>query len=205
MPRLEGSMATSGVRGRRERLLLSANEVGTWGSVSLGLCLSASPLRSGWRGERRLWMPAKRHQCHLHSSLPRPPRRALWLQDGVRGCRVGGVTCIRFCSVGKITNGSEIAVPQSGSSLSNKCSHANRQSPHKPHGWCSPYLHSRSLMDCLGANTVCVALYLLLKWPVIDVMLFCFLHTNQLCWKCRDRTVKQTMINIHLFFFFWTI
>lgn len=34
-----------GVRGRGERLLLSANEVGTWGSVSLRLCLSASPLR----------------------------------------------------------------------------------------------------------------------------------------------------------------
>lgn len=46
MTRLEGSMATSGVRGHGERLLLSANEVGTWGSVSLRLCLSASPLCS---------------------------------------------------------------------------------------------------------------------------------------------------------------
>lgn len=32
-------MATSGVRGHGERLLLSANEVGTWGSASLRLCL----------------------------------------------------------------------------------------------------------------------------------------------------------------------
>lgn len=39
-------MATSEVRGRGERLLLSANEVGTWGSVSLRLCLSASPPHS---------------------------------------------------------------------------------------------------------------------------------------------------------------
>lgn len=35
-------MATSGVRGHGERLLLSANEVGTWGSVSLLLCLGVS-------------------------------------------------------------------------------------------------------------------------------------------------------------------
>lgn len=112
-----------GVRGRGERLLLSANEVGTWGSVSLRLCLSASPLR-----RRRRWggggsggyecLPSDTNAIftHLH---PGPPSSAVQ----VRG--MGGAARIRFCPVGKITNGSEIAVPQSGSSLSGKCSHAN--------------------------------------------------------------------------------
>lgn len=70
-----------------------------------------------------------------------------------------GVTNIGLCPVGKITNVSEIAVPQSGSSLSNECSHANQQSPHKPHGWCHPLLHFKKLMNCPHGNMVCVALY----------------------------------------------
>lgn len=133
MHRLEGSMATPGVRGHTERLLLSANEVGTWGSTSPRFCLSASPLCSGRRGVRQLWMPTKWHQCHLHSSSSWPQRRALWAWYGA-----GGATCIRYCPIGKITNGSKIAVPQSGSSLWNKCSHANWQSPHKPCGRSCP-------------------------------------------------------------------
>lgn len=57
---------------------------------------------------------------------------------------MSGVTHISFCPVGRITNGSEIAVPPSGSALSTQCSHANPQSGHKPEGWCSPSLHSES-------------------------------------------------------------
>lgn len=174
-------------------------------SVPGAPCLSASvslhlPCAAVGRGERRLWMPAKWHQCHLHSSPPRPQSWAFWAWDGVRCCRAGGVTCIRLCPVGKITNGSEIAVPQSGSSLWNKCSHANQQSPHKPSGWCPPCLQFGSLIYCLCTNMVCVALYLLLKLSVIDVMLFCFLHTNQLYWKSSDRTVIQSIWLTFTFF-----
>lgn len=80
-------------------------------------------------GDQWLWMPAKWHQCHLHSCAPQTPSCTLWEWDGLQGCRAGAVTPTRFCPVGKKTTGSKIAVPQSASSLWNKCSHANRQSP----------------------------------------------------------------------------
>lgn len=178
-------MTASRVRGHRERLLLSANEVGTWGPVSLRLCLSASHEGSG--GYECL--PSDTNAIF---SYLRPGLQAALTECGMECecCWVRGVTHIRFCPVGKITNGSEIAVPQSGSSLLNKCSHANRQSPHKPHGWCSPLLHLRSLINCPHTNTVCVALYVLLMWPVI----YCFASYTQVGWAAsRDRKVKQTV------------
>lgn len=57
---------------------------------------------------------------------------------------MSGVTHISFCPVGRITNGSEIAVPQSGSALSKQRPHANPQSGHKPEGRRSPSHHSES-------------------------------------------------------------
>lgn len=137
-PRLEGSMTTSRVRGHAERLLLSANEVGTWGSVSLRLCLSTSPRATeaeGSAGDECL--PSDTNAIFTYL---RPGHQAALIESGME-CEVAsggeGVSHIRSCPVGNITNGSEIAVPKSGSSLSNKCSHANRQSPHKSNGRCS--------------------------------------------------------------------
>lgn len=118
--------------GRRVRLLLSANEVGTWGSASLRL--SSSTIHRTIDAEGRIICECLSSDT-IFSSQPK---------DGLHGCRVSGVTHIRFCPVGKITNGSEIAVPQSGSALSKQCSHANPQSAHKPEGWGSPSLPSDS-------------------------------------------------------------
>lgn len=82
-------MATSGVRGHGERLLLSANEVGTWGSASLRLCL----LKEGETGG------SSRHEClpsdtNAIFSYLRPGLRAQLIEreTRVRGCRVRGVT-----------------------------------------------------------------------------------------------------------------
>lgn len=148
-------------------------------SVPGAPCLSASVSLHLMRGA--VAMNACQDTNAIFSYL-RPGLQAALIECGIECecCWVRGVTHIRFCPVGKITNGSEIAVPQSGSSLSNKCSHANQQSPHKPHGWCSPLLHLRSLINCPHTNMVCVALYILLMWPVIYFMLFCFLHTSRL-------------------------
>lgn len=111
MPRLEGSMATSGVRGDRERLLLSANEVSTCGSVAPRLCLSASPPCSPRRGSGGYeCLPSDTNAIFTHL---RPG-----LRDGARCCEGGeGFRRIRFCPVGKITNGSSLLSPQPGSSL----------------------------------------------------------------------------------------
>lgn len=118
-----------GSRGHGERLLLSANEVGTWGSVSLHLCFTTID------AERRII-----YQC-LPSDTVLSYLNPGWMArlPGERG-----LAHISFCPVGKITNGSEIAVSPPGSSLSNKCSHANPQSAHKPEGWCSPSLRLES-------------------------------------------------------------
>lgn len=112
-------MATSRVRGHRERLLLSANEVGTWGSVSLRLRLPAPPCAiegGGSSGYECLPSDTNAIFSYRHPGL----QAAL-----IESCRVRGVTHIRFNPVGKITNGSKIAVPESGSSLSNEYSHAS--------------------------------------------------------------------------------
>lgn len=135
-PRLEGSMTTSRVRGHGERLLLSANEVGTWCSVSLRLCLSPHlPAQLKPRGALAMnacqVTPMPSSLIAAPATKPRSVRAGWSVRLPVGG---EGVSHIRSCPVGKITNGSEIAVPQSGSSLSNECSHANPQSPHKPNG-----------------------------------------------------------------------
>ena len=111
-----------GSGGRRERLLLSANEVGTWGSVSLRFSFCTTHHTIDGRGTLSI------NACWV------TPSSLISIRDGLCGCRVSGVIHIGFCPVGKITNGSEIAVPQTGSSLSS--SHANPQSAPKPGGWC---------------------------------------------------------------------
>lgn len=99
-----------------------------------GVCMSLSPRVSsawsyaGWGGHECLPSDTNAIFTHLH---PRPPSCALLrLGQGSEVARREGVTRISFCPVGTKTNGPEIAVPQSGSALSNKCSHANQQSPH---------------------------------------------------------------------------
>ncbi|KAK5868975.1 hypothetical protein PBY51_009942 [Eleginops maclovinus] len=99
--------------------------------VSLRFCLPASPLRGRRRGGSggHECLPSDTNAIFTHLP-PRPPSYALLnVGQGSAVARWEGVTHISFCPVGTITNGSEIAVPQSGSSLSNKCSHANQQSP----------------------------------------------------------------------------
>lgn len=164
MSRLQGSMATSRVRGHGERLLLSANEVGTWGSVSPRISPSSAEGGAG----QRLWMAAKWHQCHLYSSSPWPLSCALW--------EARRITAIRLCPVGKIAT--QKSLPPV-CLLIVKCVHMQIDNrPTSPVDGVPPYLPFRSLIDCLSTSTVCVALYLLVKWPVIDAMLFCFLRTN---------------------------
>lgn len=141
-------MATSRVRGHGERLLLSANEVITWGSVSLHV--------RGGEGSGSGCECLPSDTAAIFSYLTPP-------MDGMT-CEVArceGLTHIWSRPLGMITNGSEIAGPQSGSSLSNECSHANRQSPHKPLGRSSRLLRFRRLMYGLHANMVCVVLHTL--------------------------------------------
>lgn len=118
--RLHGNLRGSGVAGKGCFYLLMR-------SVPGAPCLSASVSQhlpcaveggggGGSGGYECLPSDTNAIFTHLH---PGPPSCAVQ----VRG--MGGAARIRFCPVGKITNGSEIAVPQSGSSLSGKCSHAN--------------------------------------------------------------------------------
>lgn len=135
--RLHGNLSGQGVAGKGCFYLLMR-------SLPVAQCLSTSV--SAQPAAQLL----KRGALSINACRGRPSS-VISIQDGLRGCRVRRVTHISFCPVGKITNGSEIAVPQSGSSL--LCSHANPQSAHKPRGWCWPPFH----LEC-DSSVVCVPL-----------------------------------------------
>lgn len=118
--RLHGNLSGQGVAGKSRFYLLMRSVPG---AQCLSTSVSAQPAAQLiQRGALSI------NACRV------TPSSVISIQDGLRGRRVSRVTHISFCPVGKITNGFEIAVPQSGSSL--LCSHANPQSAHKPGGWC---------------------------------------------------------------------
>lgn len=109
-----------GSGGHRERLLLSANEVGTWGSASLRLRFSAAHRTIDAEG------------CFIRESLPGDTIFS-YLNPGWI-VRLPGERrySYSFLPCREDNKWLEIAVPHSGSSLSKQCSHANPQSAHKP-------------------------------------------------------------------------
>lgn len=144
-------------------------------------------LRLDWKAPKAPWQPlgsgvtGKGCFYLLMRSLPGAPSPYTLVEErgaAVNACRVtplpssvisrlqrmGWVTGIAHIwprPVEMITNGSEIAGPQTGSSLSNECSHANPQSPHKRLGRSSRLLRFRRLMCGLHTSMVCVALHTL--------------------------------------------